>query len=138
MWWLSFALHDMAFGLLSVFLPLYVLSIGGSLLDVGLLTSLSILASVPADLFWGRVSDRVRRYKPFIALSFLFLAIMLYALSFVRDVKLLIALYAVMGVLHSAHESPKNILLAEMFSHEEWGGASRRSASSPTWAGCSA
>jgi predicted MFS family arabinose efflux permease len=46
---------------------------------------------------------------------------MLYALSFVRDVKLLIALYAVMGVLHSAHESPKNILLAEMFSHEEWG-----------------
>jgi MFS family permease len=78
-WWLSFALHDMAFGLLSVFLPLYVLSIGGSLLDVGLLTSLSILASVPADLFWGRVSDRVRRYKPFIALSFISLAVVLYA-----------------------------------------------------------
>jgi MFS family permease len=120
-WWLSFALHDMAFGLLSVFLPLYVLSIGGSLLDVGLLTSLSILASVPADLFWGRVSDRVRRYKPFIAFSFISLAVVLYAISFVRDMKLLIALYALAGVLHSAHESPKNALLAEAYPREAWG-----------------
>jgi len=120
-WWLSFALHDVAYGLLSVFLPLYVLSIGGSLLDVGLLASLSILASVPADLLWGRVSDRARRYKPFIALSFISLAAILYALSFVKDVKLLIALYSLAGVLHSAHESPKNALLAEAYPHEEWG-----------------
>lgn len=121
MWWLSFALHDVAFGLLSVFLPLYVLSIGGSLFDVGLLTSLFILASVPADLFWGRVSDGVKRYKPFIALSFISLAAIFYALSFMRDVKLLVAFYALAGVLHSAHESPKNALLAEAYPREEWG-----------------
>ena len=120
-WWLGFALHDVAFGLLSVFLPLYVLSIGGSLLDVGLLASLSILASVPADLLWGRASDRARRYKPFIALSFISLAAIFYAISLVKDVKLLIALYALAGVLHSAHESPKNALLAEAYPREEWG-----------------
>lgn len=111
----------MAFGLLSVFLPLYVLSIGGSLLDVGLLTSLSILASVPADLLWGRACDRARRYKPFIVLSFISLAVIFYIISFVKDVKMLIALYALAGVLHSAHESPKNALLAEAYPHEEWG-----------------
>jgi len=119
-WWLSFAFHDVAFGLLSVFMPLYVLSIGGSLLDVGLLASLSIIASAPADLLWGRASDRAKRYKPFIAFSFISLAAILYVISFVRDVKLLIALYALAGVLHSAHESPKNALLAEAYPREEW------------------
>jgi len=37
MWRLGFFFHEMAFGLLSVFLPLYVIAIGGSLFDIGLM-----------------------------------------------------------------------------------------------------
>jgi len=34
---------------------------------------------------------------------------------------LVIILYAVMSILHVAHEPPKNVLIAELYSREEWG-----------------
>jgi hypothetical protein len=43
----------MAFGLLFIFLPLYVVSIGGSLLDVGLMASVATLLAIPASFFWA-------------------------------------------------------------------------------------
>jgi predicted MFS family arabinose efflux permease len=38
----------------------------------------------------------------------------------VNDVPLLIVLYALLSILHVAHEPPKNVLIAELYSREEW------------------
>ncbi|MEM0096793.1 MAG: MFS transporter [Candidatus Bathyarchaeia archaeon] len=120
MWRLGFIFHEMAFGLLSVFLPLYVIAIGGSLIDIGVMSAFALFLAIPASFFWGYICDKTRRYKRFILLSFLSSAIILYLFTFTSNVELLIILYVVMSVLHVAHEPPKNVLVAELYTREEW------------------
>jgi MFS family permease len=122
MWRLGFFFHEIAFGMLSVFIPLYVVTpiIGGSLVDIGIMTSLALFCSIPASFFWGYICDKTRRYKIYILLSFVSVAVILFLLTFVTDVLFFTLLYVLMAVLHVAHESPKNVLIAEHYSREEW------------------
>jgi MFS family permease len=110
----------MAFGLLSVFLPLYVIAIGGSLVDLGLLFAVASFLVIPSAFFWGYLCEKTRRYKRYILLSFLASAIFLYFFTVSTSVGLLIILYAVMSALHIAYEPPKNVLISELYAREEW------------------
>jgi MFS family permease len=123
MWRLGFFFHEMAFGLLSVFIPLYVVTpaIGGSLLDLGIMTAVALFLSIPASFFWGYISDKTRRYKLYVLLSFISAAVLLYLFTFATNVITFTILYAIMALLHVAHEAPKNILIAEHYTHEDWG-----------------
>jgi len=120
MWRLGFFFHEMAFGLLSVFLPLYVIAIGGSLVDIGMMSASALFLAIPFSFFWGYVCDKTRRYKRYILLSFVALTVILYLFAFTTSIELLIVLYAVMWIFHVAHESPKNVLIAELYPREEW------------------
>ncbi|MEM3726264.1 MAG: MFS transporter [Candidatus Bathyarchaeia archaeon] len=120
MWRLGFFIHEMAFGLLSVFLPLYIIAVGGSLIDVGIMSATALFLVIPASFFWGYICDRTRRYKRYILLSFFTTAVILYLFTFTTSVSLLIILYTLMSILHIAHEAPKNVLVAELYSHSEW------------------
>ena len=131
MWRLGFFFHEIAFGLLSVFMPLYVISfqdaslLGGQLVALGIMTSVAILCTIPASFFWGYICDKTRRYKVFILLSFLSSAIILFLLTlpFAQNIISFVIMYVVMQVLHAAHEAPKNVLIAEHYSREEWEGS---------------
>lgn len=121
MWRLGFFFHEMAFGLISVFIPLYVvLQLHGSLVELGIMTSLALFCGIPASFFWGYICDKTRRYKIYILLSFISVAFILYAYTLTTSVFIFIVLYVVMQMLHVAHESPKNVLIAEHYSREEW------------------
>ena len=128
MWRLGFFFHEIAFGLLSVFIPLYLVAfkdtsiLGGPLVALGVMTSIAILFSIPASLLWGYLCDATRHYKVFILLSFLSSAIILFlmALPFAQNIILFVILYVVMQVLHVSHEAPKNVLIAEHYSREDW------------------
>jgi MFS family permease len=120
MWRLGFFFHETAFGLLSVFIPLYVVTLGGSLVDIGIMASVALFAAIPASLFWGYICDRTRRYKLYILLSFISATILLYLFTLTTSIGLFVVLYAVMSALHVAHEAPKNVLIAEHYSREEW------------------
>jgi predicted MFS family arabinose efflux permease len=131
MWRLGFFFHEIAFGLLSVFIPLYVVSfqdasiLGGPLVALGVMSSAAILCTIPASFFWGYICDKTRRYKMFILLSFLSSAVILFllTLSFAQNILTFVILYVIMQVLHSAHEAPKNVLIAEHYSRNEWEGS---------------
>jgi MFS family permease len=122
MWRLGFFFHEIAFGMLSVFIPLYVVTpiIGGSLVDIGIMTSLALFCSIPASFFWGYICDKTRRYKIYILFSFVSMAVILFSLTFVTNVLVFTVLYVLMAVLHVAHEAPKNVLIAEHYTREEW------------------
>jgi MFS family permease len=128
MWRMGFFFHEIAFGLLSVFIPLYVVTfqnteiLGGPLVALGVMTSLAIFCTIPASFVWGYLCDATRHYKIFILLSFFSSAIILFlmALPFAQNILLFVALYVVMQVLHVAHEAPKNVLIAEHYSRDEW------------------
>jgi MFS family permease len=128
MWRLGFFFHEIAFGLLSVFIPLYLVAfkdtsiLGGPLVALGVMTSIAIFCSIPASFLWGYLCDATRHYKAFILLSFFSSAIILFlmALPFAQNIVLFVILYVVMQVLHVSHEAPKNILIAEHYSREDW------------------
>jgi len=120
MWRLGFIFREMAFGLLSVFLPLYVITIGGSLMDIGIMFAVASFLAIPSSYFWGYLCDKTRRYKRYILFSFLSSTIFLYFFTLATSVGLLIILYAVMSILHVAYEPPKNVLIAELYTREEW------------------
>jgi MFS family permease len=123
MWRLGFFFHEMAFGLLSVFIPLYVVAatgLNGSLVQLGIMTSAALFAGIPASYFWGYICDKTRRFKAYILLSFLSVSMILFAFAFIRSITLFVVLYVVMQMFHVAHESPKNVLVAEHYSRDEW------------------
>jgi MFS family permease len=128
MWRLGFFFHEIAFGLLSVFIPLYLVAfkdtsiLGGPLLALGAMTSIAIFCSIPASFLWGYLCDATRHYKVFILLSFLSSAILLIlmALPFAQNIVVFVILYVVMQVFHVSHEAPKNVLIAEHYSREDW------------------
>ena len=128
MWRLGFFFHEIAFGLLSVFIPLYVVTfqnteiLGGPLVALGVMTSIAIFCTIPASFIWGYLCDATRHYKIFIMLSFATSAIILFlmTLPFAQNIILFVLLYVVMQVFHVSHEAPKNILIAEHYSREDW------------------
>ncbi len=128
MWRLGFFFHDMAFGLLTVFIPLYVVVfqntsiLGGPLLALGVMTSIAIFCSIPASFLWGYLCDKTRHYKFFILLSFASTAIILFlmTLPFAQNLITFVILYVAMLMLHVAHESPKNVLVTEHYSRNDW------------------
>ncbi|MCL1978452.1 MAG: MFS transporter [Candidatus Bathyarchaeota archaeon] len=128
MWRFGFFFHEMAFGLLSVFIPLYVVGfqdtsvIGGPLVALGIMMSVATFCSIPASFLWGWLCDATRRCKPFILLSFASSAVLLFlmTLSFAQNIIVFIVLYVIMQFLHIAHEAPKNVLIAEHYSRDEW------------------
>lgn len=120
MWRLGFFFHEMGFGLLSIFLPLYVIGIGGSLIEVGIMTSAALFLAIPGSFLWGYLCDKTRHYKPYILVSFLASAVFLYLFTYTPGIALLAFLYSMMSILHMAHEAPKNVLIAELYSRTDW------------------
>jgi len=120
MWRTGFFFHEMAFGLLSIFIPIYVFGITGSFLYVGIMTAAALFLAIPASFFWGYACDKTRRYKRFILLSFLMMTILLYLFTLTSSITLLIILYAIVSIFHAAHEAPKNVLIAESYPREQW------------------
>jgi MFS family permease len=122
MWRVGFFFHEMGFGLLSIFLPLYVVLIrkADGLFWVGVMAAIALFAAIPASFFWGYLCDKTRHYKRYILLAFLASTVMLCLFTFTKDIVLLTVLYAVMSVFHVAHEAPKNVLISELYSHHEW------------------
>ncbi|MCL2288480.1 MAG: MFS transporter [Candidatus Bathyarchaeota archaeon] len=128
MWRFGFFFHEMAFGLLSVFIPLYVIGfrdvtvLGGPLVALGVMMSVAVFCSIPASFLWGWLCDATRRCKPFILLSFASSAIILFmmTLPFAQNIVVFVILYVIMQFLHIAHEAPKNVLIAEHYSRDDW------------------
>ena len=120
MWSTGFIFHEIAFGLLSIFLPLYIFALSGSLIDVGIMIAVAGFVAVPFSFFWGYLCDKTRRYRFFILLSFGGMTVFLYLFSLTKVIWVLFILYAVIAVFHVAHEAPKNVLISEYYSRPDW------------------
>ncbi|AFL94707.1 major facilitator superfamily permease 4 [Thermococcus cleftensis] len=90
-WFYSFVPFKVATGGSSALVSLYLLQLGGSASTVGLAFALASLASMLGALFWGRLSDRTLRRKPFILLGFASVPVFLTAMAFTKTPAQLIA-----------------------------------------------
>lgn len=65
-WLLGWAIAAVAYGGLTLVVPLYILSIGGDAFTLGILASAAAFVAIPGSLLSGRYIDRTRRHRELI------------------------------------------------------------------------
>ncbi len=119
-WFYSYLPQGIAGGATSPLIPLFAYALGASLADVGIIAAATSIASVPAFMLWGSLSDRLRKRKVFLILGFLgtafsFLAM---ALSFTMPEFYLANL--LIGFLGAASAPVGAVLVMETTPHDQW------------------
>lgn len=120
-WLIGFVFYKVAFGLLSVLLPLYITQTSqGNVVVWGIFTATATFLAIPFAFLWGYLCDATQRYRLFILMSFAAVTVLLYAFTLTTDLFMLGILYALIIIFEVAHEPSKNVLIAETYSHSEW------------------
>ena len=119
-WFYSFVPFKVATGGSSALVSLYLLQLGGGASTVGITFALASLASMLGALFWGRLSDRTLRRKPFILLGFTSVPIFLTAMAFVKSPAQLIALNTVYAFFLSSTLSVPIALVLRSVRKHSW------------------
>jgi len=119
-WYTAFLLANAASGAASLLLPLYVHHLGGSAGDVGIISGVGSLVGVGASLLWGRLSDRTRRRRWFVILSFAGTALVYAFLPAVRSVEGLILLGAMATFFWMASSTVSVLVIMERSPEADW------------------
>lgn len=111
---------NIAYGPLSILVTLYILKLGGGILDVSYAITLSGMISIPAVFLWGFITDIVNKRKALIVFPYFFTGILIAGLLFVKSIYGVIALYAVISFVNAATGAPINLLIMENGKRNGW------------------
>ncbi len=111
---------NIALGPVGTFVQLYILELHGTVIDIGLATTLFNAVTIPAAIVWGFGTDRFERRKPIIVLSYLAVAGTLILFLSVRTIHGVDVLYAIFSLLSSAAATPLNLLIMETQPKSRW------------------
>jgi len=121
LWLTSYVPQEMAFGVLSVLVPLYAVSVlGQNLIYVGVLRAFWSLSIIVASIVFGRLCDRYGKYKPFVTLSFLLSGLSTLFLLSSENALVFLVIYTIQAFFYAAFRPATNILIAEWNPREEW------------------
>ena len=112
-WLWIFVPINAAIGGFSTLLPLYIIDIGGTVVDVGNIVSAYSLALIPSSILWGIAVDRKEKRKPFVTYGYLGITVLLVAGFFLRDISTLLLLYVCYAGISTAASPAVSILLME-------------------------
>jgi predicted MFS family arabinose efflux permease len=114
--YLTFFPNGIAEGILGTLIPLYLIqSLGGSLIDLGLMTFAASALLIPASIFIGSLPDRSRVSKPFIILSFLAASVLVYLMTNTASIFIFQLLYVALELANYLRGPSTNVLIAETF-----------------------
>ncbi len=111
--------YAMVTGTVATLVQLYILELGGTVIDVGLTTTLGTAVSIPSVLFWGAISDRVKR-RPLIVVSFAATAALVLLFLVTRSVLGVALVYALYSFVSSAPTTPINLLILGTSARARW------------------
>jgi predicted MFS family arabinose efflux permease len=113
--------QGVAVGLSNLLIVLFLAtSLKGDVLQVGLLAAVTSLVLMPSMMFWGWVTDRVRRFTPFLVFSFVATGAVLLLIPTAHSAAELFVLAALKSVAYAASMPSRQILMAESESHTSW------------------
>jgi len=119
--WMSLMLpFNMAVGPIGTFVQLYILELGGSVVDVSLAVTLYNLVSIPSLILWGFITDRVYGRRLMIVGSFLSTSLILTLFPAVNSIAYVSLLYALIALSTSASTAPLNLLIMETEKRHHW------------------
>jgi MFS family permease len=116
----------MAVGPVGIFAQLYILQLHGSVLDIGVATTLFNAVAIPGAIFWGIVTDRVHTRKTLVAFSYVTVAAVLFAFPLVGTIYGVEIVYTVFSFLSIAFATPLNLLIMETQPKASWASAFAR------------
>lgn len=119
-WFYSYLPQGMAGGATSPLIPLFVVALQGSLADVGIIAAATSIASVPAFILWGLLSDRMKRRKVFLLLGFVGTAVSFLAMALSFDLTQFYLANLLIGFLGAASAPVGAVLVMETTERDRW------------------
>ncbi len=111
---------NLATGPMATLITLYILQLGGGVLDVAYAITLSSAVTIPAVFFWGYFTDLLNKRKLFVVLSYLLTSLLVISLFFEKDVAGVTFIYALMAFAAAAAVAPLNLLVMETGTENRW------------------
>ncbi len=96
---------------LSILIPLYILFLKGTVYDVGVATAVYALVEIPSSIFWGNLTDKIKKTKLFILLSIIGVFPILLILYFISYVPVVYTVYGLYSFVATASSPAINILI---------------------------
>lgn len=112
--------YQIAYGPISTLVVLYILHLGGTVIDVAYAFTLSNVVSIPAAIFWSELVNKMNKRKFFLLTSFAGLALSLWALFVTQSIPGVIAIYSLLSFIVTANATPMNLLVMETNKEKKW------------------
>ncbi|MCL4365296.1 MAG: MFS transporter [Candidatus Marsarchaeota archaeon] len=119
-WMYPYLVFSIAAGPLTTLIQLYILRVGGGVLDVSYAITFASAITIPAVFFWGIVTDFVDKRKAFLVLAYLITAILIASLLFITSVFGIIVIYTLIAFIGAATAAPLELLVMETVQKRRW------------------
>lgn len=106
---------------ISILLPLYIIFLQGTVLDVALSFSLFNAGLIISALFWGHLIDNFENRKRIIVFSYLGTVLGSIALYWITNLVLIGIIYALIGFMRQGSQPAINLLIIETEQKNHWG-----------------
>jgi MFS family permease len=120
-WYYTFLPYNVGGGATSPMIPLFVTEgLKGTVAQVGIISAITSVASVPANIIWGNLSDTTKKRKVFVLIGFLGLAIALALMGLSMDMGTYYFANFIQGAIAAAAAPVSTVLILEIFAKNEW------------------
>lgn len=120
-WFYSFFLSNVPNGGTAPLIPLFVvIAFSGNVIQVGLVTAATSIASIPAYIVWGNLSDHLHLRKLFVIEGFAGLALSMFVMAASLDFTAFFIANFLLGLLFTASAPAGTALLIEQTPKEMW------------------
>ncbi len=119
-WFYSYLPQGMAGGATSPLIPLFAFLLSHNLADVGIIAAVTSIASVPAFMLWGSLSDRLHKRKSFLILGFIGTALSLLAMGLSFNIAEFYVANLLIGFLGAASAPVGAVLVMETSERDQW------------------
>jgi len=120
-WYYPHGAHNVSDGGAGLLTPLFITDVlGGNVGHVGLVTAAGSLASVPASVGWGELSDQAQRRRPFIVAGYLGAGALLVLMGLCGSLELFIGLSVALGVMSACSHAVSTLIVTENTEEKRW------------------
>ena len=109
-----------AFQAFSTLAPLYVLHLGGGVVQVSLVTTVYHVALIPASIFWGSMTDRLARRRFFFVFCYVGSTIVFFVMYLLPTIPAFALLYGALGMVIGANSTAASLLIMETSEKKNW------------------
>ena len=120
-WFFAFVPYKIGEGLFINILPLFIVQVaGGTVADVGNISSSIALAGVVAFVFWGNLSDKIKRRRPFLIIGIIGFGLSALLISSADSVREVLIFCTLGGFLMAAVTPISTALVLDTIPAKQW------------------